>query len=62
MCHNNWTNESVVTFVECLFIEFTHEEVRAEYVSRNVWGRSERSSSPSTTSENRSGNTTTMSG
>ena len=29
---------SVVSFVECVLVELTHEEVGAEYVSTNVWG------------------------
>lgn len=29
---------SIVSFVECVLVELTHEEVGAEYVSASVWG------------------------
>jgi len=35
---NNRSGESIVSFVECVLVELTHEEVGAEYVSTNVWG------------------------
>ncbi|KTG26241.1 hypothetical protein AUR66_16255 [Haloferax profundi] len=35
---NNRHHTSIVTFVECVLVELTHEDVGAEYVSSNVWG------------------------
>ena len=35
---NERSELSVVSFVECVLVELTHEEVGAEYVSTNVWG------------------------
>ncbi len=35
---NTRSGESIVSFVECVLVELTHEEVGAEYVSGNVWG------------------------
>ena len=35
---NERSQLSIVTFVECVLVELTHEEVGAEYVSTNVWG------------------------
>ncbi|WP_233565507.1 hypothetical protein [Halorubrum sp. Atlit-26R] len=35
---NDRSQLSIVSFVECVLVELTHEEVGAEYVSTNVWG------------------------
>lgn len=35
---NDRSNASIVTFVECVLVELTHEHVGAEYSSSNVWG------------------------
>jgi len=35
---NDRSNTSIVTFVECVLVELTHEHVGAEYRSSNVWG------------------------
>jgi len=35
---NDRSQLSIVSFVECVLVELTHEEVGAEYVSANVWG------------------------
>jgi hypothetical protein len=35
---NERSQLSIVSFVECVLVELTHEEVGAEYVSTNVWG------------------------
>lgn len=35
---NTRSGESIVSFVECVLVELTHEDVGAEYVSSNVWG------------------------
>ncbi|MUW13877.1 hypothetical protein GJ633_03790 [Halorubrum sp. CBA1125] len=35
---NKRSQLSIVSFVECVLVELTHEEVGAEYVSANVWG------------------------
>lgn len=35
---NERSHESIVTFVECVLVELTHESVCAEYLSTNVWG------------------------
>jgi hypothetical protein len=34
---NERSQLSIVSFVECVLVELTHEEVGAEYVSTNVW-------------------------
>jgi len=39
---------SIVSFVECVLVELTHEPVAAEYVSSEIWGESEHDFSPST--------------
>ena len=38
MIPNDRSQLSIVSFVECVLMELTHEEVGAEYVSTNVWG------------------------
>jgi hypothetical protein len=38
MVPNERSQLSIVSFVECVLVELTHEEVGAEYVSTNVWG------------------------
>ena len=35
---NDRSNASIISFVECVLVELTHEDVGAEYVSSNVWG------------------------
>ena len=35
---NTRSGESIVSFVECVLVELTHEDVGAEYISSNVWG------------------------
>ncbi|ELY73530.1 hypothetical protein [Natrinema pallidum] len=35
---NDRSQISIVSLVECVLVELTHEEVGAEYVSANVWG------------------------
>lgn len=35
---NDRSRESIISFVECILVELTHEDVGAEYVSSNVWG------------------------
>lgn len=35
---NDRSSASIVAFVECVLVELTHEESRAEYVSANVGG------------------------
>ena len=35
---NDRSQLSIVSFVECVLVELTHEEVGAECVSTNVWG------------------------
>jgi len=35
---NDRSQLSIVSLVECVLVELTHEEVGAEYVSANVWG------------------------
>ena len=35
---NDRSQLSIVSLVECVLVELTHEKVGAEYVSANVWG------------------------
>lgn len=35
---NDRSQLSIVSLVECVLVELTHEDVGAEYVSANVWG------------------------
>lgn len=35
---NERSRVSIVSFVECVLVELTHESLGAEYVSSNVWG------------------------
>jgi len=35
---NDRTMISIVSFVECVLVELTHELVAAEYVSSHIWG------------------------
>ncbi|UWG49328.1 Uncharacterized protein AArcCO_4153 (plasmid) [Halalkaliarchaeum sp. AArc-CO] len=35
---NDRSLESVISLVECVLVEMTHEDVGAEYISSNVWG------------------------
>ena len=35
---NDRSQLSIVSFVECVLVELTHEEVGTEYISTNVWG------------------------
>jgi hypothetical protein len=35
---NNRSPISIVSFVECVLVELTHEPVAAEYVSPQIWG------------------------
>jgi len=42
---------SIVSFVECVLVELTHEPVAAEYVSSVIWGEKRTRFSPSTIRE-----------
>ena len=42
---------SIVSFVECVLVELTHEPVAAEYVSSEIWGEKRTHFSPSTSRE-----------
>ena len=42
---------SIVSFVECVLVELTHEPVAAEYVSSEIWGEKRTRFSPSTSRE-----------
>jgi hypothetical protein len=35
---NDRSRLSIVSFVECVLVELTHESLGAEYLSSNVWG------------------------
>ncbi|WP_089699614.1 hypothetical protein [Halogranum gelatinilyticum] len=35
---NSRSRVSIVSFVECVLVELTHESLGAEYLSSNVWG------------------------
>lgn len=35
---NTRSGESIVSFIECVLVELTHEDVGAEYISSNLWG------------------------
>ena len=35
---NDRSLKSIVSLVECVLVEMTHEDVGAEYLSSNVWG------------------------